>query len=100
MRIEGYCNTNLELLKLKTIDKIADVLAVLLSRTLLLIALSFFMLFINIGLFFWIGEFLGKAYYGFAAVGGFYFLVCVVFIIVHKVFVRKMKNTIISHLLN
>jgi len=100
IKVEAYSKTNFELFKLKAVDKTADISSRLLSRTLLLIAISFFALFINIGLSFWIGELLGKIYYGFAVVAGFYALVSITLLITHQIFIKKMKNYIISHLLN
>lgn len=100
IKMEAYGKTNLEILKLKTVDKTADVSSRLLSRSFLLIALSFFALFINLGLSFWIGEILGKVYYGFAVVAGFYLLLSIILMVVHRLFIRRMKDYIISQLLN
>jgi hypothetical protein len=100
IKAEAYGKTNYELLKLKTVDKTADVSSRILSRTFLIIALSFFALFINIGMSFWIGELLGKIYFGFAVVAGFYGLISIVLLFTHKLFIQKTKNRIISQLLN
>ena len=100
VKVEAFGKTNFELLKLKAVEKTADISARLLSRTLLLIALSFFGLFINIGLSFWIGELLGEIYYGFGVVAGFYGLICVILLLSHRIFIRKIKNYLISQLLN
>ncbi len=99
-RVEAYSKTNYELLKLKAVDKTADVSSRFLSRVMLVIALLFFGLFINIGLSFWIGELLDEVYIGFVIVAGFYGLVSIVLFITHNAFVRRMKNRIISQLLN
>ena len=99
-KVEAYSKTNYELLKLKAVDKTADVSSRLLSRTLLVIALLFFVLFINIGLSFWIGELIGETYIGFVIVAGFYGLVSIILFLTHNALVRKMKNRIISQLLN
>lgn len=100
IKVEAYGKTNFELLKLKAVDKTAEVTSKLLSRTLLLIALSFFLLFINIGLSFWIGELLGKVYFGFAVVAGFYGLVSIILVFTHSIIIRRVKDRIISQLLN
>ena len=100
LKVDAYSKTNIELAKLKAVDKIAAISSSLLSRFMWLIALSVFILFINIGLSFWIGELLGKVYYGFAIVAGFYLIISVLLLLMHQVLIRKMKNYIISHLLN
>ncbi|MEX1002615.1 MAG: hypothetical protein WDZ35_10915 [Crocinitomicaceae bacterium] len=100
IKVEAYSKTNYELLKLKTVDKTANIASRLLSRMLLLIALSFFGLFINIGLSFWVGELLGEVYYGFAVVAGFYALISIALLFTHQRFIRKIKDRIISHLLH
>lgn len=100
LKVEVYSKTYYELIKLKTADKTAELTSRLLSRTVLFIAVSFFGLFINIGLSFWIGELLGAVYLGFAVVAGFYGLVSLTLYFTHGMFVRKVKDYIISQLLN
>lgn len=100
IKLEAYGKTNLEILKLKSVAKTADVSSRLLSRSFLLITLSFFGLFINIGLSFWLGELLGKVYYGFAVVAGFYLLLSILLMIIHRSFVRRMTNYVISQLID
>ncbi len=72
---KDYLDTQIELTKLKAIDKSADVL----SSMIVLIAMfliSFMMvLFLSIGLAMLIGKYLGAYHYGFFIVGGFFALV-------------------------
>ena len=98
-KTEAYGKTNLELLKLQAADKTADVSSRFLSRTMFVFTLSFFVLFINLGLSFWIGELLGKVYYGFAVIAGLYGIISIVLLIKHQAVIRKMKDRIISQLL-
>lgn len=99
IKIEAYVKTNVELVKLQAIDKTADISSKLISRTLLLVAFTFFVLFINIGLSFWIGELLGKNYMGFSIVAGFYLLLSIILIISHRALIFKIKNYFINQLL-
>ncbi|MCC5917785.1 MAG: hypothetical protein JJU02_10730 [Cryomorphaceae bacterium] len=99
-KTEVYGKTNYALLKLKAADKTADVSSRFLSRALFVFALSFFGLFINLGLSFWIGEILGKVYYGFGVIAGIYGILSIFFLITHKKFVRKIKDQFVSQLLN
>jgi hypothetical protein len=67
-----YGKTSLELAKLHVLDKTAEVVSSLLSNSLVLVIISSFMLFVSLGLALWLGEILGKIYFGFFIVAGFY----------------------------
>lgn len=99
-RAETYGKTSFELLKLKGLSKTADVTSSLLSRSIFILLLSFFAFTLNIGLALWIGEMLGKAYYGFFIVAGFYAVVSIVLLIAHPNIKSSVKNTIIKQLFN
>lgn len=71
-KAEDYGKTSIELLKLEAIDKSADLVSSLVTKVAIAIVVAMFILILNIGLSLWIGELLGKAYYGFLAVAGFY----------------------------
>ena len=74
-RAEDYGKTTLTLLKLNAVDKSADVLSYVVIRLIMLLVVALFMLTLSIGLSLWIGELLGKTYYGFFTVTGLYLLV-------------------------
>jgi hypothetical protein len=78
-RIEKYSKTTLELSKLRVVEKSSLVTTSLLSRFTVVIMLSFFLLVFNIGLALWLGEVLGKSYYGFFVVAVFYLIAGTVF---------------------
>ena len=63
-RAEDYTRTTVELAKLNAVDKTADVMSSLLSRLTVSIVFVLFAFLANIGLSLWIGELLGKVYYG------------------------------------
>ena len=69
-----YGRTSYELFRLKSIDKAADVFSSFLPATVFIILLASFFLFLSLGLALWIGDLLGKVYYGFFIVAGFYVL--------------------------
>jgi hypothetical protein len=97
---EQYGKTTLELLKLKTIDKSADVASNLVSWLLVLIFAVLFFLILNIGVALWLGEVLGKSYYGFFVVSGFYALLALVFGIFRKQLIKEpLNNSIIEQAL-
>ena len=97
---EQYGKTTIELLKLKTLDKSADVVSTLISWAIVIVFAVLFFLILNIGVALWIGELLGKTYYGFFAVSGFYALLSIVFGIFRQQFVKKpVNNSIITQVL-
>ena len=63
---------NLDILKLKALDKTSDVIATIVSHSVVFIFFLVFLLFLNLGLALWLGDILGKIYYGFLAVGIIY----------------------------
>lgn len=97
---ERYGKTTLELIKLKTLDKSADVISNMVSWAIVIVFAVLFFLILNIGIALWIGELLGKSYYGFFAVSGFYAILAIVFIIFRKQFVKNpLNNSIINQVL-
>jgi len=77
-KAEDYTKTTIELVKLNAVDTTADVLSSLLSRLTVSIVFVIFVLFVNIGLSLWLGELLGKEYYGFFIVSSGYLLLSIV----------------------
>jgi len=98
---EQYGKTTLELLKLKTLDKSADVASNLVSWLIVVIFAVLFFLILNIGVALWIGELLGKSYYGFFVVSGFYALLAIVFAVFRKSLIKNPVNeSIITQVLD
>lgn len=94
-----YIKLNIELAKLKALQKIADLVSSLLPYTLVLLLVSAFVLFVNLGLALWIGALLGEVFYGFFVVAGFYlFLGIVIRYIFLKSIKRSLANTIVHQL--
>lgn len=97
---EQYGKTTIELLKLKTLDKSADVASNLVSWLIVLIFAVLFFLILNIGVALWLGEIMGKSYYGFFAVSGFYGLLALTFGIFRKQLIKEpLNNSIIEQVL-
>ena len=69
-----YGKTSLELVKLITLEKTTDVVSSLVPRSVVIVLIVTFVLFLNLGLAIWLGDLLGKLYYGFFAVAAFYML--------------------------
>ena len=99
-RLEDYGKTNIELLKLKSIDKLSIAFSKLLSHLFLAVIFSFFLVFLSIGIALCLGECLGKTYYGFLIVSAFYAFVAILISLLQTNLKRKLKDSIISHFLN
>jgi uncharacterized protein YqhQ len=97
---ERYNKASLELLKLKSIDKSADISSTVFSRALQLIIFVFFVFTLTIAVSFWLGELLGATYYGFLLVASVYGFVAFVLFLCHPLIKRSMANTIITEILN
>lgn len=69
-----YLETRVELFRLKTIDKTAEVVSSVASKMVLVLMATFFLLLLSIGAAFWVGDMVGKTAYGFFLVAGFYLL--------------------------
>ena len=100
-KTEKYTRTTAELYKLKAIEKSADVISTLSVRLVVFVFISLFFLIMNIGVALWIGELLGKAYFGFFIVAGFYALIgLVLFLIGNRWIKEPLRNSIILQALN
>jgi len=77
-RITEYGKTSYELVKLNVVNKTSDSVSALMAHAIVKIIVACFVLFINLGVAFWVGDMLGKIYYGFFVVAAFYALVAFV----------------------
>lgn len=73
-RATEYSKTSYELAKLKTLDKTSDFVSSLIPYAIVFVLIVSFLLFLSIGLAFWIGEILGRDCYGFFVMAAFYFV--------------------------
>lgn len=100
-KTKEYVNTNIDLAKLKAIDKTSDIVSSFVPKLLIAVCLLLFVVGANIALSLWLGDLLGKNYYGFLAVSGFYLLIA---IIIHfglsSTIKKRVANAIVSRLLN
>ncbi len=71
-RAAEYSKTSYELAKLKTLDKTSDLVSSFIPRAIVFVLIVSFLLFLSLGLAFWIGEILGKVCYGFFVIAAFY----------------------------
>jgi len=98
-KAEQYGKTTFELLKLNSLEKATEVVSTLISRSLLLIVISFFAFSVNIAIALWLGDLLGKSYYGFLAVACFYCLLGVLIYFIHPLIKTRASDSIITLML-
>jgi len=89
-----YGKTSLELVKLKAIDKTSDIVSSIIPHSVVFVVLVLFMLFLNLGIAFWLGEIMGKIFYGFFIVAAFYILTG---IILHLFLHKRIKNLLYNY---
>jgi hypothetical protein len=99
-RTQEYSKTSFELLKLKSLDKTADLGSTLISRMLFIIVISIFSLTLNIALALWLGDVLGRNYFGFLVVASFYGVVGIGLLLAHPSIKKRISNSIIVQILN
>ena len=100
-RAGDYLETRLELLKLKATQKSSDVVSSIASTVIMVSIMIMFFIILNIGLALLIGELLGKSYYGFFALAGFYLLAGLIFSAFKNKWVKEpVTNSIIKKVYN
>jgi hypothetical protein len=95
-KTENYAKKSVELYKLKAVDKSADVISTIISRLVVALFITLFFLVFNVGVALWISVSLGKLYYGFFIVAGFYACVALLLYIFRYKWIKEpIRNSII-----
>jgi uncharacterized membrane protein len=97
-KLEQYGKTNFELYKLQAIDKSTDVFASITTRVVLVSLIALFFFLITIGLSLYLGDLLGKTYYGFFAMAGIYLFFIILFVIIKKPLEEIFNNYLINQI--
>ena len=96
-----YGKISLELAKLKAVDKTSNIVSSAFSQVVIYLFVFSFLLFLNLGLALWIGELLGKNYYGFLIIAAVYGLVgLIIRIFMYRWIKNCVCNGLIKRLLN
>jgi len=99
-RVEVYGKTTYELSKLKLLQTTINVVNALVPRLSVIIMISLFALVLNIGIALLLGELIGKSYYGFFIVAGFYLVAAIVLhFFLHKWIKKPISELIIKQAL-
>ena len=100
-RAENYAKSSFELYKLKTVNKSATIISTVYLRALVVFFFSIFFITASIGVSLWLGDLLGKSYYGFFCVAGFYALSgLIVSVFMGESIKNRVTNSVISKILN
>jgi hypothetical protein len=97
---KDYLETKIELTKLKTIDKSADVLSSVVVIISMIFIGSLVIIMISIGLALFLGGLLGAYHYGFFIMGGFYAIVLLIIFIQRGKWIKTpISNGLINKML-
>jgi fatty acid desaturase len=77
-RASEYGKTSFELLRLKTLEKATDIVSSLVPQSIAIMLIVSFILFLNLGIALWLGDILGKLFWGFFVIAAFYILAGIV----------------------
>jgi hypothetical protein len=97
-RVKEYGKTSVELIKLKAVDRSSDFLSKFIFHLILSIFLFLGIFSLNIATALWVGDLLGKTYFGFLAVTGFYVLLVIILLLFRKKIKMNISNSIITSL--
>jgi hypothetical protein len=96
-KVKDYGKTSLELVKLQTLEKTSNVVSSFIPHSLVFILIASFLVFLNLGIAFWLGQILGEIYFGFFVVTAFYGIAgIVVHFFMHNWLKRIIRDYIIK----
>lgn len=96
-KIEQYIQDRLLLLKLKTVEKISKLVAVMFAVLVVAVLVFFIFLFLSIMAGYYFAEITGSMFLGFGIVSAFYIVILVTLIALRKsVLERMITNTVIN----
>lgn len=99
-RAAEYSKTSFKLIKLKALDKTSDVVSSFIPHSIVFVIIASFMLFLSLGLAFWLGEILSNISYGFFVVAAFYGVTAMALhFFMHKWLKKIICNNIIKQVL-
>ncbi|HRN78785.1 MAG TPA: phage holin family protein [Ferruginibacter sp.] len=96
--LTAYVEATVELNKMKAASKAASIGSTLIHKSIGVIMLSMVFLLLSVGAAFLVGEWLGKVYYGFFAMGGLYLIIAIIFLRSNKKMESKLTDTLIKEM--
>jgi len=99
-RAEEYVKTTFELSKLKALETTTSIATSLIAKLTVILMIALFALVMNMGIALWLGEMLGKSYYGFFIVAVFYLIAGILLhFFLHKWIKKPLSDLIINQAL-
>lgn len=100
-KAEIYSKTSLELCKYKAVSKSADIFSNVAAKMVIMLVVVLFLLLINVGLALWVGQELGKVYYGFFTIAFGYLCLAILLYIFREEWIKNpVSNFIINKMKN
>ena len=99
-KAKEFSTVTIDLVKLQAVDKSSDIISSLVARLAVFMVFTLFISFGSIGLSLWLGEIMGKAYYGFFTVTAFYAFAALLLYLFRKEWLKQPSfNSMISQML-
>jgi len=96
-----YSKTSFEIIKLKALDKGADVASSVIVRVIYLVIAAIGFIVLSVSISYWLGDILGKIYFGFLIVAGFWFVAGIfIYLFFNKRIKKLLRNSIIRKALH
>lgn len=100
-KVQNYLTTNIELFELKLMNKSVKILSDVISYFIIFLLLLIIALMFSIGAAFWLGDYFGKNYYGFLAIGVLYiFVIIIVYLFRHQCIYKPISKNMTAQFLN
>jgi len=96
---QDYGKSSLNLIKLKAIDKGAEITSTVITKALLIHVFIVFITLVSVSVALMLGDMLGKVYYGFFIIAAFHFLLWIVLYMFYSTVKSKINNGVISNIL-
>jgi hypothetical protein len=98
-KAEQYAKTNVQLYRLKAIDKVTDVFSSVAAGIVISVILIFFVIILSIGASLWLGDLLGKPCYGFFVIAGMYAVIAIILMSMRRSLLETFFNDYIVKLI-
>ena len=96
-----YVETRIQLAKLQAVNKLTDVASSIISRVVIALIIILMVVILNTGIAIWLGDILGKMYYGFFCVAGFYLLLIIILSATRSTWIKKpISDRLVKKMLN
>lgn len=97
---ESYFKTNLELVKMKAVSNATDIAASIMTRIIKYVVILIVVFLFSVGLSLWIGDLVGKSYYGFFIVAALNVLIAMIIRYKPNFVKMRVKDSLIVKILN